>query len=213
MQPLFWNIDTQKDFILPTGKLYIKGAEDIIPNLNTLTTLAKKHKIKVVNTGDYHTPKDKEISDKPDFKETFPEHCIIGTEGMEFIHETYPKEQANYVIVSGDDKEIDEELLRVRNIVIYKNAFDVFQGNKYTEEVLRQLNPDQIFVYGVATNVCVNQAVLGLLQRKKDVVIVRDAIKELPGSSSKQFLDDWQSKGADILSTRLVEYLFNQKVS
>ena len=69
MQPLFWNIDTQKDFILPTGKLYIKGAEDIIPNLNTLTTLAKKHKIKVVNTGDYHTPKDKEISDKPDFKE------------------------------------------------------------------------------------------------------------------------------------------------
>ena len=78
MQILFWSVDCQKDFMLPSGKLYVKGAEEIVPNLNTLTKLAKECKIKVVSTGDYHTLESKELSDKPDFVNTFPEHCIIG---------------------------------------------------------------------------------------------------------------------------------------
>ena len=55
MRVIFWNVDTQKDFINKDGALYVKDAETIKPALATLTNFARKNNIKVINTGDYHT--------------------------------------------------------------------------------------------------------------------------------------------------------------
>ena len=54
MKIIFWNVDTQKDFMNKDGKLYVQGAEEIKSNLKRLTNLAKAYNITVVNTGDYH---------------------------------------------------------------------------------------------------------------------------------------------------------------
>ena len=82
---IFWNVDTQIDFMLPEGKLYIQGAEKILPNLKLLTDYARKNEIKIVNTRDFHSINDKEISNTPDFVNTFPQplskifHRILST--------------------------------------------------------------------------------------------------------------------------------------
>ncbi len=62
MKTIFWNVDTQVDFMNKDGKLYVQGAEEIKPNLKRLTDLAEKYKITVINTGDYHNKTSKEIS-------------------------------------------------------------------------------------------------------------------------------------------------------
>lgn len=203
MRTIFFNVDTQFDFMNPEGKLYIKGVESIILNLYRLTRYADKNKLSVINTGDCHTSISKEISKTPNWETTFPEHCIIGTNGINFILATNPTiTTGNNYVVGTVDIQINEDLFsKCRNIIIFKDDFDVFKGNSLTDKVLRLIKPDEIIVYGVSTNVCVNYAVLGLLGRGFKVTVVMDAIKELPNSDIESILRKWREKGVGMITT------------
>ena len=39
---VFWEVDTQADFMLPGGKLYVPGAEKLLPNIRRLTDAARQ---------------------------------------------------------------------------------------------------------------------------------------------------------------------------
>ncbi len=212
MKIVFLNVDTQKDFMNSNGKLYVKGAEDIKDNLKYLTELARAQNIKVVNTQDWHMKDDAEISDEPDFKTTFPEHCIVGSEGADFIPETYPKHFAgNYYIIHYLDTKLNlEKLNRSRNIIIYKDKFDVFEGNDLTEEILANIKPDLVIVYGVATDVCVLFAIEGLRERRYEVKVVTDAIKALPDAGLMGLYDKWRLNKVELITTKNVEKLIRK---
>ncbi len=175
---LFWNVDTQVDFVEPDGKLYVPGAEQLKPIWTAITAFAAQQDIRVVNTADFHYKNSLELSDTPDFITTFPEHCMAHTRGAAFVSATIPDNP----VVYRWDKAYDslQEVLKHRNIVICKDAFDVFSGNPYTDRIVEMLAPSVIVVYGVTTNVCVNDAVIGLAQRGKKVYVIDEAIKELP---------------------------------
>ena len=85
---LFWDVDTQVDFMKEDGKLYVEGAEEIIPNLERLTEAARRLELPVVASADEHVPEDDELSDDPDFEDTYPPHCMKGTRGQEKIPQT-----------------------------------------------------------------------------------------------------------------------------
>lgn len=179
---LFWNVDTQIDFIEPTGKLYVKGAEKLKPVLKKITDFATEHHIRVINTCDFHLINSHELSPYPDYINSFPEHCMAGTSGAEFIEETRPHLPA--IVDWMTQLAILPQLANVnqyRNIVIRKDAFDVFEGNPYTTKILELIHPEKVFVYGVTTNVCVDKAVCGLAELGYKVFVMEDAIKELPG--------------------------------
>jgi nicotinamidase/pyrazinamidase len=181
----------------PDGKLYVQGAEKIEGNLGWLTELARNKGKKVVNTADWHDKNSEEIAANPDFIKTFPEHCMQNTRGAEFVPATNPE---NPYVIEWKQKQFDKEkILQNRNIVLYKDKFDVFRGNPNTEKVVALLQPEIAIVYGVATNVCVNDAVNGLLERKIQVYVPTDAIKELPNLPLPY--EDWQKKGAVLITT------------
>jgi len=195
---LFWNVDTQYDFMRSdesfNGALAVKGARAIENNLEKLTTIAEKYDLKVINTADWHTMEDAEISCNPDYKKTYPQHCMQYTKGAQYIPATEPEDP---IIVFWKDKAFNtKSISENRNILLYKNKFDAFEGNPYTNIILNTINPDIVIVYGVATNVCVDMAVKGLLKNQKEIYVVRDAIKELPSEQAATTLDDitdlWQ---------------------
>lgn len=190
---IFFAVDCQKDFINPDGALYVEDAETIKPNLKKLTEFAKENNIMVVNTKDHHHFDDEELSDKPDFINTFPKHCIVGSIGEEFIDETLIKEGDVTMIFNTSVPQWVN--LNSRNIIIYKNKFCCFEGNQNTNKFLDLINPDIIVVYGVATNVCVDCAVLGLRKRGIEVIVIKDAIKELPKLSVEDIYDEWDIQG------------------
>jgi nicotinamidase/pyrazinamidase len=185
--------------------LYVKGAETIEPNLKRLTDYAKAHDITVVNTADWHTPESKELSDTPDFLTTFPKHCMRHTRGAMHVKATAAEKP---YAIDWQHKDIDLARIGRRNIVIYKDHFDVFQGNPHTEAVLAYLKPDRAVVYGVATNVCVDYAVRGLRQRGVETCVVTDAIKELPNIPVDPVYNAWTKLGVTFTTTeKLIENL------
>lgn len=214
---LFWNVDTQYDFMRSdesyAGKLPVPGARDIEHNLARLTDIAATNDLRVINTADWHTKDSREIK-----AGEFPEHCMQGTKGAEYVPATAPENP--YTIAWNDDTFAAHKALQHRNIVLYKDEFDVFHptGGPHTKAVLDLINPHQVFVYGVATNVCVNDAVLGLLKYAKDrnktidVYVVKDAIAALPdgipGVKTKdQAYNDWTAAGARFTTTSELEKL------
>ena len=211
MKTIFWNVDTQYDFMRDDkshkGKLPILGARLIEGNLELLTKLAKIKNIKVINTADWHNLDSEELSNNPDFVRTFPPHCLIGTKGAEFVPATSPENP--YII---DWRERNLEAIRLfdsRNIVLYKDKFDVFTGTPHSNSVVELLRLDRAIVYGVATNVCVDYAVNGLLERKVQVYVPLDAIKELPNLALPY--DNWSKRGVNLTTTNEIYRMFGIK--
>jgi len=204
---LFWNVDTQVDFFEPEGKLYVPGAEEIRPVLRKITDFARLDGIRVVNTCDYHHINSVEISKNPNYVTTFPEHCMAGSSGAEFIPETLPEYPTiiDWDIALGIFPELDNPV-KHRNIVIRKDAFDVFTGNPYTEKILNILNPERVFTYGVATNVCVDKEVTSLVERGIKVYVFEDAIKELPKIPLP--FNRWRNMGVEMISFKDVRKYF-----
>lgn len=208
---IFWNVDTQYDFMRDdasfNGALPVPEARGIEDKLRELTNYATEHGIRVVNTADWHNEHSKEFSDQPDYQTTFPVHCLQGTKGAEYVPATQPDN--SYNVDWQDPTGLDlNQMQEHRNITIYKDAFDVFEGNSQTENVLAALNPKTAVVYGVATNVCVDYAVIGLRARGVDVLVPTDAIKELPGLPLDETLRRWEQAGATLCTVEtLIEYL------
>ena len=204
MKTIFWNVDTQYDFMRDdesfNGALPVLGARDIERNLEKLTRLAEDQSYQVINTADWHTPESREIR-----QGEFPPHCIQGTRGAEYIPATAPKDAH---VIDWQDQSIDAESVNSnRNIIIYKDEFDAFHktGSPHIAQVLDIINPDKVIVYGVATNVCVDYAVMGNLEQGREVYVVIDAIKELPKEVPVPTLDEtltkWEKAGAKFVTT------------
>jgi nicotinamidase/pyrazinamidase len=196
MKRIFWNVDTQYDFMRADGKLYVQGAETIEDNLQRLTLYAELAGEQRINTADKHKPDSEELSAEPDLVNTFPEHCMEGTRGLDYIDATVPLDA---YVIDWTDTGFDREAVKeAKDIILYKDAFDIFAGNPHAEEVVKTLSPDEVIVYGVATNVCVDQAVMGLRERGIEVYVPTDAIKELPHLPLEETLDKWKVSGVNL---------------
>lgn len=75
MKTVFFDIDTQFDFVNPAGALYVPGSEHIIPNVARLNRYAADHGIPLISTADAHTETDPEFA-------SWPHHCVAGTLGQ-----------------------------------------------------------------------------------------------------------------------------------
>ena len=194
MKFLFWNVDTQIDFMEANGKLPVASAILIKPALKRTTRLATEKNITVINTADLHNDNSPELSENPDFINTFPPHCIKDTDGSKFVSEvSFDLKTAS--VVNWFDETLNKENIFKRNIFITKDKFNAFEGNKYTEEIVKTINPKIVIVYGVAANVCVDAAVMELAKRGYIVYVVFDAIKELPQIPIDAVIEKWVKAG------------------
>ncbi len=160
---IIWDVDTQVDFMLPDGKLYVPGAEHTAPAMKRLVDAARAAGIVHVASADDHELTDEEISEEPDFQLTYPPHCLRGTRGARKIPET---EQQDPVPITAE--RLPERYLQGREFLLLKKSFDVFT-NPNTERLLERLDPDEILVFGVATDVCDDAAIRGFLERGRKV--------------------------------------------
>ena len=157
MKTVFFDIDTQIDFVYPAGALYVPGAEHILPVVGELNRRAPL----VISTMDAHS------EDDPEFQ-IYPHHCVVGTTGQHKPAITLLDQRATVPAASAD----------VRQLILEKQKLDCF-SSPHLEPLLARLNADRYVVYGVVTEICVRFAAFGLLKTGKPVEIVTDAVKAL----------------------------------
>ena len=203
---IFWDVDTQYDFMHVDGKLYVPEAERIIPNLKRLSDYAHGHAICVVASADDHVASHPEISETPDWRSTFPPHCMRGTAGQKKIPETALRDPL-VIEPARVDRPVLADRLRAHkgDILFHKHRFDVFTIEN-VPAVLDVLNPDDIVLYGVATDVCDKAAVEGLLERRPHtrLFVVTDAVRGIDKDVSDQLLKDWGDEGVRLVKTKEV---------
>jgi len=203
MATVFWDVDTQHDFMKADGLLYVPGAESIIPNLRRLSEYARTHGIRVVASADDHVPGHRELSDAPDWKTTFPPHCMRGTAGQRKIPETALEDP---LVIEPDPQDPAALAARVKahggDILFHKHWFDVFT-NPNVEPVIEALRPRTIVLYGVATDVCDRYAVEGIVKRHPEVrlFVVADATKAIDPDAQEHLLRQWAEEGVRIVET------------
>ena len=189
---VFWDVDTQVDFMLPGGKLYVPGAEKRIPNLKRLVDAARQGRVILLGDADAHTMQDEEF-------QRFPPHCLQGTPGQKFIPETLTENV--FVIPNEKDYKVPADLGESQQVILEKNTLDVFD-NPHTEELLERFDRNATFVvFGVVTEYCVRLAAKGLLERGRRVAIVTDAIETLNPAEGKKTLEELTAMGARLITT------------
>jgi nicotinamidase/pyrazinamidase len=195
---ILWDVDTQVDFVLPHGKLYVPGAEGTVPAMKQLVDGARSAGIVHVASADDHELTDPEISEGPDYSATYPPHCLRGTRGARKIPET---EQDDPVPITLE--RLPERYLSGREFLLLKKNFDVFT-NPNTDRLLTYLDPDEIVVFGVATDVCNDAAIRGFLERGRKVSFVEDAARGLDEGRVTSCLNAWREAGVEFTTAQRV---------
>ncbi|MDX6483542.1 MAG: nicotinamidase/pyrazinamidase [Gaiellaceae bacterium] len=197
---ILWDVDTQVDFMLPDGKLYVGGAEQTAPAMKRLVDAARAAGIPHVASADDHELTDPEIADDPDFTNTFPPHCLRGTRGAEKIPETAQEDPLPLALIPYPPGLVPGLIEGRREILLLKKNFDVFT-NPNTHAVLEALDPEEIVVFGVATDICDNAAILGFLQRGRRVRFVEDAARGIDEERTDACMTAWRTGGVDFTTS------------
>jgi nicotinamidase/pyrazinamidase len=132
-------VDVQKDFC-EGGSLAVDGGAAVAAELTEL--LANHDYDHVVATMDFHIDPGSHFSDEPDYRDSWPRHCVVGTEGVDF-HPAFDPAAVEAVFTKGE----------------HSAAYSGFEGADESgttlADWLRQRGVDAVDVVGIATDYCV----------------------------------------------------------
>ncbi len=190
-EPLaFLDMDTQVDFMRPTGALYVPGAEQIVSNLKQLMACALERGIPIISAADTHTP------DDPSFAE-WPPHCVAGTPGHRRIPET---ELSTAIIVPNRPGAFHPGSQVKGQIIVEKQEYDMTTNANF-DAILAWLGPRRFVVFGVATEYCVLTSVRSLRKRGLPVDLVGDTIRAITEEGGRRALEEMTASGARLVMT------------
>ncbi|WP_316753820.1 bifunctional nicotinamidase/pyrazinamidase [Pedobacter gandavensis] len=190
-------IDIQYDF-LPGGALAVKQGDEIVQTINDLQS---EYDL-VVATQDWHPTGHKSFVTSHPGKKPFeeislnglnqvlwPEHCIQGTKGAEFVPELSTN-AIEAIFRKGMDKEIDS----------YSGFFD--NGRKKSTgmgDYLKGRGITEIAVCGVAADYCVYYTANDGLDLGFKSSIIEHASKPIDLERYERVKKDFQQKGGTII--------------
>ncbi|MDE6250892.1 MAG: isochorismatase family protein [Alphaproteobacteria bacterium] len=174
MKKLLHIVDMQNDFVLPTGKLSVAGANAIIAPTNEF--LARNRFDKVIATFDTHYAK---TYGKSAESQQFPIHCVYGTRGWR---------------LAINMPQFD---------TVRKGKFSVWDNPKNIERALQGFMPNDtdVFVIGVASDFCVRYAIDGYLKRGYHVTVISDLCRGIVNQIDA-VAKDFANKQLQIITTK-----------
>jgi nicotinamidase/pyrazinamidase len=196
---LFWDVDTQFDFMEPQGALYVPGAQDIIGKVSEVRRFALAHGFSILSDVDWHRLDDPEISQQPDLKTTFPPHCLADTRGAERVG-YLGGVPIDYVEINRLDmarlrKFVEKDQF---HLVIRKHSLNVFD-NPSTHKLVDLIHPGHVVAFGVALDCCVYYVLSELAKHEGiELSLLTDATKGLQTRPDEEVYEELRQRGVEI---------------
>src|SRR3989475_6226192 len=182
-------VDIQNDFC-PGGTLGVPEGDAIIPRVNRTIALFERRHLPVLFTRDWHPRETKHFKE---FGGAWPAHCIQGTKGARF-HLDLQVPKGAVILSKGMDPEQDSY-----------SAFQAFTDRgRDLESTLHELDVDELFICGLATDYCVRATSLDGLRRGLTIRVIRDAIRgvDLKPGDSEMAIKEMRVHGAHFSESR-----------
>jgi nicotinamidase/pyrazinamidase len=213
MNTVLVDVDVQRDFCESDGALQVPGSPNDV--FRSLIRRATTQAIPVLGSVDSHAYDAWEFASNDNTGPRgeapgFPDHCVKGTPGwlkvdgtltdtFRFVPMTLPESPA---AMSND---LAAELMSGATQALYfeKEVYSLFANPlaaTVVEAVNAALEGPRFAVFGVATDYCVKAAVLGLLERGYQVVLLDDAIAGITEDGVSAALREMSEAGVEIIS-------------
>ena len=177
-------VDVQNDFC-EGGSLAVTGATAVVQAINDL--LSGDHGYDyVVATKDFHVDPGTHFSDQPDYRESWPRHCVAHTAGAEF-HPDLDAERIEAVFLKG----------------AYAAAYSGFEGTAdgvSLADWLRERGVDAIDIAGIATDYCVRATAEDAARAGFATRVLVDLTAGIAPDTTAAALDDMRTCGVELVA-------------
>ena len=181
-------VDVQQDFV-EGGSLAVQGGVAVAAHIAQHLRHFKEQYHYVVASRDYHENAPDHISANPDYVNTWPAHCMVGTPGAAFV----PTIQ-NLV----REKLIQDVVLKGRDRAAY-SAFDGYDRRGHPLlDVLREHRIDHVDVCGIATDYCVRASALDARKNEFQVRVLVNLCAAVNEATGQQALEEMKAAGCQL---------------
>jgi nicotinamidase/pyrazinamidase len=178
-------VDVQNDFC-EGGSLAVAGGADVAAAITELIGQAQPGYRHVVATRDHHIEPGGHFSDHPDFVDSWPRHCVAGTEGVGF-HPNFAPAVASGAVAAVFDKGA------------YAAAYSGFEGTDENGstlgEWLRARGVTEVDVVGIATDHCVRATALDAAREGFTTHVLLDLTAGVAKETTERALEELRAAG------------------
>ena len=141
--------------------------------------------VHVVATKDHHVAPGAHWSDEPDFKDSWPVHCEVGTDGEAF-HPNLDPQPFHAIFLKGE----------------HEAAYSGFQGRTMDgvglADWLREHQVTAVDICGIATDYCVRQTALDAAHEGFATRVLADLCAGVAPETSAAALEELRAAGVDV---------------
>ena len=177
-------VDVQNDFC-EGGSLAVTGGEAVARGITELLSGAEDY-AHIAATKDFHIDPGDHFSDDPDFVSSWPRHCVVGTQGVDF-HPAFDPRSVEKVFTKGR----------------YSAAYSGFEGadeNGTTlAEWLRARDVDAVDVVGIATDYCVKATAADAVAAGFTTRVLLELTAGVSPTTTAEALEELRSAGVSVV--------------
>lgn len=181
-------VDVQQDFCEGGSLAVVGGAEVAVE----ISELAATHEYDyVVATRDHHIDPGEHFSETPDFVDSWPRHCVVGTEGVQF-HRNFDPKNVDAIFDKGE----------------YEAAYSGFEGSSCDDtlaEWLHDRNVTAVDIVGIATDHCVRATAIDAAENGFDTTVLLDLTAGVARATTDKALRQMRQAGISLIGEPVVE--------
>lgn len=178
------------------GELGVAEGEQIIEPVNYLLAEYAKCNKPTFTTQDWHPKKTAHFSKDPNYKTTWPEHCVANTPGAE-LHPGFKIPESTQKFFKGTEEHVEGQ---------YDTSYSGMNGYQLTggltlPQWFKDQDVDHVVLTGLAIDYCVMSTAIDILQKAGiKVSIVLDATRAVAPETGAEAINNLQALGVDFIS-------------
>ncbi|UIK87748.1 isochorismatase family protein [Arthrobacter polaris] len=197
-------IDVQNDFC-EGGSLAVTGGAAVASEISELVSQAPDFDF-IVTTQDWHVDPGTHFSEEPNFRTSWPVHCVAGTKGAA-LHRNLETEDIDAYFRKGkfdaaysgfDGLLAPEDEVAVGEREAHESAEEDGESPVSLDDWLRENDVDDVVIVGIATEHCVRATALDALNAGYNTTVLRDYIAGIDQDAVEETLEELQDAGVEV---------------